>query len=96
MVYHLFGSKPSPEQMLTRFTDAYVRHWGEMSSVYLTYCGAGKEYGHSAILSKSMNQFVQNFRQPLLDGTPPNGHIKLPGLDRKRANVTTVLTSVNM
>ena len=24
------GDKPSSEPMLTRFTDAYMRHWGEM------------------------------------------------------------------
>ena len=31
MACHLFGAKPLPEPMLSQFTDAYMRHWGEMS-----------------------------------------------------------------
>ena len=31
LVHCLFGAKPLPEPMLTQFTDAYVRHQGEMS-----------------------------------------------------------------
>ena len=31
MAWRRFGAKPLPEPMLTRFTDAYVRHQGETS-----------------------------------------------------------------
>ena len=31
MVCRLFGTKPLPEPMLTQCTDAYMRHYGEMS-----------------------------------------------------------------
>ena len=31
MAWHRPGDKPLSEQMLTRFTDAYMRHKGEMS-----------------------------------------------------------------
>ena len=31
MASHQTGDKPLPELMLTQFTDAYMRHWGEMS-----------------------------------------------------------------
>ena len=37
------GDEPLPEPMLTRFTDAYMRHWGEMSRVVtaLVRCAGG-------------------------------------------------------
>ena len=28
MVWHRLGNKPLSKPMLTRFTDAYMRHWG--------------------------------------------------------------------
>ena len=31
MAWRRIGDKPLSEPMLTRFTDAYMRHWGEMS-----------------------------------------------------------------
>ena len=31
MAWRLFGAKPLPEPMLAQFTDAYMRHWGEIS-----------------------------------------------------------------
>ena len=33
------GDKPLPETMLTQFTDAYMRHWGEMSSLIVPWEG---------------------------------------------------------
>ena len=30
MAWHRIGDKPLSEPMLTRFTDAYMRHYGEM------------------------------------------------------------------
>ena len=29
VAWHRTGEKPLPESMLTQFTDAYIRHWGE-------------------------------------------------------------------
>ena len=34
MAWRLTGDEPLPESELTQFTDAYMRHYGEMS-----YCG---------------------------------------------------------
>ena len=31
MAWHRTGDKPLPEPMSTQFTDAYMRHYGEMS-----------------------------------------------------------------
>ena len=31
MASRQIGEKPLPEPMLTRFTDAYMRHYGEMN-----------------------------------------------------------------
>ena len=31
MAWHRRGDKPLPESVLTQFTDAYMRHWGEIS-----------------------------------------------------------------
>ena len=31
MAWRLFGAKPLPEAMMTQFTDAYMRHEGELS-----------------------------------------------------------------
>ena len=31
MTWRRTGNKPLPELMMTQFTDAYMRHWGEMS-----------------------------------------------------------------
>ena len=33
MAWRRTGDKPLPEPMMTQFTDAYMRHWGEMSYV---------------------------------------------------------------
>ena len=30
MAWHRTGEKPLPESMLTKFTDAYIRHYGEI------------------------------------------------------------------
>ena len=31
MAWHQIGNKPLPEPMLIKFTNTYLRHWGEMS-----------------------------------------------------------------
>ena len=33
MAWHRIGDKPLSEPMLTRFFDAYMRHYGEISQV---------------------------------------------------------------
>ena len=30
MAWRLTGDRPLPEPIMTQFTDAYMRHWGEM------------------------------------------------------------------
>ena len=44
MAWHRIGDKPLSEQKLTRFTDAYLWHYGEMSSLYPAHTPAQRSW----------------------------------------------------
>ena len=53
MVWCRVGDNPPSEPMLTRFTDTYIRHWGEMSWMLMYKCTVKTKVWKVVIIPKN-------------------------------------------
>ena len=58
MAWHRTGEKPLPESMLTQFTDAYIRHWGEIKLPSQEDLSLG--FGTSCSVCFPSSEFTEN------------------------------------
>ena len=55
MTWCRIGDNPPSEPMLTRFTDTYIRHWGEMSWMLMYKCTVKTKVWKVVIIPKQMD-----------------------------------------